>query len=86
MRIAAEGLSVRQTEELVRSFTAHPAARATPVPTEADPRLLQIEEALADALATRVRIQRARRKGKVIIEFGSKADLDRIAARIIDGS
>jgi ParB family transcriptional regulator, chromosome partitioning protein len=86
MRIAAEGLSVRQTEELVRSFTAHPAARATPVPRELDPRLLQIEEALADALGTRVRVQRARRKGKVIIEFGSKADLDRIAARIIDGS
>jgi ParB family chromosome partitioning protein len=83
VRIAAEGLSVRQTEELVRSYVAHPAARTEAAPRPVDPKLLQIEEALADALGTRVRIHRARRKGRIVIEFGSKSDLDRISNRIL---
>jgi ParB family chromosome partitioning protein len=83
LRIAAEGLSVRQTEDLVRSFALHPAARTEPAAKPVDPKLLQIEEALADALGTRVRIQRTRRKGRIIIDFGSKADLDRIARGIL---
>jgi ParB family chromosome partitioning protein len=85
VRIAAEGLSVRQTEELVRSYVAHPAARAEAAPKPVDPKLLQIEEALADVLGTRVRIHRARRKGRIVIDFGSKSDLDRISSRILGG-
>lgn len=84
-RIAAEGLSVRQTETLVKSYAAHPASRATPAEKEPDPKLLQVEEALAEALGTRVRVLRSRRKGRIVIEFGSKADMNRIAARIVDG-
>lgn len=84
VRIAAEGLSVRQTEELVRSYTAHPAARTEREPKPVDPKLLQIEEALGEALGTRVRIQRARRKGRIVVDFGSKADLDRIANLILE--
>jgi ParB family transcriptional regulator, chromosome partitioning protein len=83
LRIAAEGLSVRQTEELVRSFALHPVARTEAAPKRVDPKVLQIEEALADALGTRVRIQRTRRKGRIVIDFGSKADLDRIARAIL---
>jgi ParB family chromosome partitioning protein len=49
-----------------------------------DAKLMQIEEALGDALGTRVRVQRAKRKGKIIIEFGSKADLERIVDLIVD--
>lgn len=86
LRIAAEGLSVRQTEELVRSYTAHPAARTEAAPRPVDPKLLQIEDALADALGTRVRVQRVRRKGRIVIDFGSKADLDRIADLILGGT
>lgn len=85
LRIAAEGLSVRQTENLVRSYATHPAARPAKEARPLDAKLLQMEEALADALGTRVHVQRSRRKGKVVIEFGSKADLTRIASRIIDG-
>jgi ParB family chromosome partitioning protein len=84
-RIAAEGLSVRQTEELVRTYSAHPVSRAATERPARDAKLLQIEEALGDALATRVRVQRAKRKGKIVIEFGSKGDLDRIVDRIVGG-
>ena len=85
VRIAGEGLSVRQTEELVRAYAAHPAARPAKEARAPDPKLLQYEEALAEALGTRVLIHRSRRKGKIVVEFGSKADLGRIASRIVDG-
>jgi ParB family chromosome partitioning protein len=83
-RVAAEGLSVRQTEELVRTYSLHPASRATAERKTKDAQLLQLEEALGDALGTRVRVQRARRKGKIVIEFGSKGDLQRIVELILD--
>ncbi|HEX6208780.1 MAG TPA: ParB/RepB/Spo0J family partition protein [Actinomycetota bacterium] len=82
LRVAAEGLSVRQVEELVRTYRGggeRGAERAAPEP---DPRAVQVEELLGDALATRVRIQRGRRKGKIVIEFGSDDDLDRIVSAI----
>jgi ParB family chromosome partitioning protein len=84
-RIAGEGLSVRQTEELVRTYSASPVSRTATERPARDAKLLQIEEALGDALATRVRVQRAKRKGKIVIEFGSKGDLDRIVDRIVGG-
>jgi ParB family chromosome partitioning protein len=37
---------------------------------------------LSDALDTRVRIDVGRRKGKITVEFGSLADLERIVALI----
>ncbi len=84
-RVAAEGLSVKQTEELVRTYTRSPVV-GTPAPERPprDAKLMQIEEALGDALGTRVRVQRAKRKGKIVIEFGSKADLERIVDLIVD--
>ena len=84
LRIAAEGLSVRQTEELVRSYAVHPAARTKKEVRPKDAKTLQLEEALGDALETRVQIQKTRRKGRIVIEFGAKGDLDRIVSRILD--
>ena len=86
-RIAAEGLSVRQTEELVRTYSRGPVPSGRTAAAERparDAKLMQIEEALGDALGTRVRVQRAKRKGKIVIEFGSKADLERIVDLIVD--
>ena len=85
LRIAAEGLNVRQTEELVRSYVVHPAARTKKPPVAKDAKTLQFEEALGEALSTRVQIQKSRRKGRIVIDFGSKGDLDRIVRRIVDG-
>lgn len=83
LRIAAEGLSVRQVEELVRAYSeGGTGSRDAAVAPPRDPRLAAVEELLADTLATRVRVQRGRRKGKVIVEFGSDEDLERIVAVI----
>jgi ParB family chromosome partitioning protein len=83
LRVAAEGLSVRQVEELVRSYSEHPAVTAKPSQKPRDPVLGEVEEILSEQLATRVQVLLGRRKGKVIIEFASTEDLERIVSEII---
>jgi len=90
VRIAAEELTVREVEELVRNYLEHPAGAsepkaaltAVPDPGAGNP-LAEVEEILSEQLATRVTIQMGRRRGKVVIEFGSADDLDRIVSEII---
>ena len=88
LRIAAEDLSVRQTEEAVRRFVDAPAEKREPAkdsqpPSTADAGLAEVEEILSEQLATRVSIQMGAKRGKVVIEFGSADDLERIVSEII---
>jgi ParB family chromosome partitioning protein len=84
-RIVAEGLTVRQVEELVRGETAEPAeparpsaARGTPTPTDKPAALLELEQLLADRLETRVRVDLGAKRGRIEIEFADLQDLERI--------
>ena len=43
----------------------------------------EVEEILSEQLATRVRVMLGRRKGRIVVEFGSREDLDRIVSEII---
>lgn len=84
-RVAAEGLSVRETEDLVRRQKveeALPGSR-TPRPGRVAPAgLLEASEKLSELLQTRVTVSMGRSKGKIVIEFGSVGDLERIYALI----
>jgi ParB family transcriptional regulator, chromosome partitioning protein len=87
LRVAAEDLSVRGTEEIVRRYIEAPAAKQArasdgkrPTP---DGALAEVEEILSEQLATRVTIQMGSKRGKVIIEFGSADDLERIVSEIV---
>jgi ParB family chromosome partitioning protein len=79
-RIVAEGLSVRATEEAVT------LANRGDGPTPAQPRrkpiqmpgLQDVAERLSGALDTRVTVSLGKRKGKIVVEFGSVDDLQRI--------
>jgi len=94
VRIAGEDLSVREVEELVRNYVEHPAGAGTseaktaltapPTGPTSSP-LAELEELLSEQLATRVTIQMGsgRKRGKVVIEFGSADDLDRIVSEVI---
>jgi ParB family chromosome partitioning protein len=83
LRVAAEGLSVRQVEDIVRTYAERPVA-AKPVATrDQDPVLGEVEEILSEQLATRVHVTLGKRKGKIIVEFASKEDLERIVSEII---
>jgi ParB family chromosome partitioning protein len=82
-RIVAEGLSVRATEEAVTLSRTEPAQNApkpaAPRPMRA-PGLQQLAENLSDAFDTCVKVELGRRKGRIVVEFGSVDDLERIVA------
>jgi ParB family chromosome partitioning protein len=83
-RIIAEGLSVRATEEAVtlanheanrRDATAPPSERRKPIQM---PGLQDVAERLSNAFDTRVTVSLGKRKGKIVVEFASVDDLQRI--------
>jgi ParB family chromosome partitioning protein len=79
-RIVAEGLSVRATEEAVtlanREVEPTPSApRRKPIQM---PGLQDVAETLSSAFDTRVTVSLGKRKGKIVVEFGSVDDLQRI--------
>jgi ParB family chromosome partitioning protein len=79
-RIVAEGLSVRAVEEIVALGSAAdaPAARRTPVKKPVAPALKDLADKLSDIFETRVKVELGQRKGKIVVEFASLDDLERI--------
>jgi ParB family chromosome partitioning protein len=84
-RVAAEGLSVRDTEEAVRQRNGLAGSTTTPSGGSRSgtsklraPGLLELEELLADQLDTRVKINLGPKRGRVVIEFADLEDLERI--------
>jgi ParB family chromosome partitioning protein len=82
-RIVAEGLTVRDTEEAIRQHAASGDGGgspdgATPGSKLRAPGLLELEELLAEQLATRVKINMGPKRGRVVIEFADLEDLERI--------
>jgi ParB family transcriptional regulator, chromosome partitioning protein len=79
-RIVAEGLSVRATEEAVT--LANRAGATAPAPQRRKPiqmpGLHEVAERLSNAFDTRVTVSLGKRKGKIVVEFGSVDDLQRI--------
>lgn len=79
-RIVAEGLSVRATEEAVTLANSSGARPATPPrrkPIQM-PGLQEVAERLSGTYDTRVTVSLGKRKGKIVVEFGSVDDLQRI--------
>ena len=78
-KILNEGLSVRQTETLVKKASEKPIFSEKIKPTGNNPQLVQAESNLMSHLGTKVIIQKnVKGKGKLNIEFYSEDDLDRI--------
>ncbi|MBI4728219.1 MAG: ParB/RepB/Spo0J family partition protein [Acidobacteria bacterium] len=84
-RAVAEGLSVKGTEELVRTLAAAGTPLSVRGAASRPPRaagILEAEAALSDMLDTTVRIEAGRRRGRLIIEFAGPGDLNRIVRKI----
>jgi ParB family transcriptional regulator, chromosome partitioning protein len=81
-RIIAEGLSVRATEEAVTLLKSQAPAKpkAQPRKPMQAPGLQDVADRLSNTFDTRVKVELGRRKGKIVVEFGSVDDLERIVA------
>ncbi|MDQ3751867.1 MAG: ParB/RepB/Spo0J family partition protein [Actinomycetota bacterium] len=88
-RAVQEGLSVRETEDLVRRYGAisETGRGGSGLGDPARPPLVsEAQRRLADHLQTRVRVEAGKRKGMVTIDFVSLEELDRLMRRIIGES
>lgn len=81
-RIVAEGLSVRATEELVALKGPARTPRRAGQRRPQSPALNDLAVALSDAFDTRVRVELGRRRGRIVVDFGSVEDLERLVALI----
>lgn len=88
-RIVAEGLSVRSVEEIVTLMAAEPATARKPKGPRAgrrlSPALNELASRLSDRFETRVKVDLGQRKGKIVVEFASMEDLERILGTIAPG-
>ena len=81
--VARKGLSVRETEALVRRLQAPHAPVAPDGSGERDPNVTRLEQELAEKLGARVAIQAGRGgRGKLVVSYNSLDELDGILAHI----
>jgi len=82
-RVAAEGLSVRATEKLVRAAGENTADRPAPAATRPDPNIQHLEGQLSEKLGAAVSIKHGSKgDGTLVIRYGSLDELDGILAHI----
>lgn len=83
-RIVAEGLTVRAVEEIVATGSAKVKGGSVRSGKIIAPKLKEISDQLSDHLDTRVNVELGKQKGKIVIEFATIEDLERISKVITD--
>ncbi|WP_406477971.1 ParB/RepB/Spo0J family partition protein [Streptomyces platensis] len=88
-RIVAEGLSVRSVEEIVTLMGSTPKgvskAKGPRAGTLVSPALTGLASRLSDRFETRVKVDLGQKKGKIVVEFASMDDLERILGTLAPG-
>ncbi|MFE9143652.1 ParB/RepB/Spo0J family partition protein [Streptomyces tubercidicus] len=88
-RIVAEGLSVRSVEEIVTLMGSSPQsaskAKGPRAGTRVSPALTGLASRLSDRFETRVKVDLGQKKGKIVVEFASMDDLERILGTLAPG-
>ena len=79
-KIIDEGLSVRETEKLVKSLMQEKNEKSIKKIEEIDHHYSDIENKLSQCLGTKVKIHNGKNKGKIEIEYYSHDDFDRLLA------
>jgi ParB family chromosome partitioning protein len=77
-RAVIEGLSVRNVEEAVKARNELAPRGASVAPRLRPPGILELENLLSHHLDTRVKVDMGPRKGRMVIEFATLEDLERI--------
>ena len=91
--IVSEKLTVREVEDRVREHGGAPEPEETkgttggtkPLPVVRAAPLLELEEMLSEHLDTRVAVSMGQRKGRIVIDFSTLEDLERVYRVIVDG-
>jgi len=79
--VADKGLTVRQTEELVRSWQT--SAKKSSAGKQTDPNIYNLQKSLSDKFGVPINFQHtAKGKGKLIIHYNNLDELDGILQRI----
>ena len=81
-RIVAEGLTVRAVEEIVATGATKVKGGSVRSGKIIAPKLKEISDQLSDHLDTRVNVELGKQKGKIVIEFATIEDLERINNKI----
>ncbi|MFI1254811.1 ParB/RepB/Spo0J family partition protein [Streptomyces netropsis] len=88
-RIVAEGLSVRAVEEIVTLMGSRSKGSAKSKGPRAggrvSPALTDLASRLSDRFETRVKVDLGQKKGKIVVEFASMDDLERILGTLAPG-
>ncbi len=80
--VVGKGLSVRQTEALVRKLIADQSKPAAPT-KQLDPNIRQLQDELSQKLGAKVQIQHTNKgRGKLVLSYNSLAELDGILNHI----
>jgi ParB family chromosome partitioning protein len=82
--VMVRGLSVRQTEELVRRLRDRPPIQSK-IATDSDANMDRLEEDLRRALGTKVSLARSRKGGRIVIEYYSDEEFSRLFDRLTGG-
>ena len=80
-RVVDDGLSVRQVEDLVRSLDEVEDPLVEPVSDPVltrDAGILEVEQTLGDRFDTKVRVDTRGRKGRIVVEYADREDLQRL--------
>jgi len=83
--IQARGLSVRETEALVRALRAEPPRPKPRAASSADDERAALEERLQAALATQVELRPSRRGGSIVIRYYDDDDLQELLSLLMRG-
>ncbi len=73
-----KGLSVRELENIIKSEAGVLSRGRKTTGERKDPYVVSVEEELQRALGTKVRIAAKKKRGKIIVEYYSNDDLERI--------
>ncbi|MFC8914317.1 ParB/RepB/Spo0J family partition protein [Streptomyces sp. NPDC057116] len=88
-RIVAEGLSVRAVEEIVTLMGSEPSStpkvKGPRAGARVSPALSELATRLSDRFETRVKVDLGQKKGKIVVEFASMEDLERILGTLAPG-
>jgi ParB family chromosome partitioning protein len=84
-RIVAEGLSVRAVEEIVAMSEPAKPGRKPRAGRRVAPALTELATRLSDRFETRVKVDLGQKRGKIVVEFASIEDLERIVSAMAPG-